>query len=184
MSRLDNGTNYCNLYKVVQGRCRRHPSIPPPHTPAPNDCPTWTFARFENKNCISFQEIKEFNIVSWCVLSNVCSFKNSAHPANVWWSISRSFVMLFQCRAHYVWFCEVWKLSRSFVCPLPAPTGSGISSAPGFMEYTNEWLCLGLGLAGGCKAWTNLEECHTNWACTWDLINPCAVNWKLFAFNY
>ncbi|CAL8305179.1 unnamed protein product [Merluccius merluccius] len=29
--------------------------------------------------------------------------------------------------------------------------GSSISSAPGFMEYTNEWLCLGLGLASGCK---------------------------------
>ncbi|TNN67479.1 hypothetical protein EYF80_022285 [Liparis tanakae] len=28
--------------------------------------------------------------------------------------------------------------------------GSGLSKAPGFTEYTNEWLCLGLGLSA-CK---------------------------------
>ncbi|KAG7283528.1 hypothetical protein CRUP_012588 [Coryphaenoides rupestris] len=29
--------------------------------------------------------------------------------------------------------------------------GSGMTTAPGFTEYTNEWLCLGLGLASSCK---------------------------------
>uniref|UniRef100_A0A672IZ80 Uncharacterized protein n=1 Tax=Salarias fasciatus TaxID=181472 RepID=A0A672IZ80_SALFA len=28
--------------------------------------------------------------------------------------------------------------------------GSGLSTAPGFVEFTNEWLCLGVGLAA-CK---------------------------------
>ena len=32
----------------------------------------------------------------------------------------------------------------------PVYTGSGLNKAPGFVEFTNEWLCLGFGLSA-CK---------------------------------
>lgn len=79
MSRLDNGTNYCNLKRVVQGRYHHHSSTPP--LPSPSNRHTHLFQtpnlnlyydnqtpcryiiesrlyRFEKSNCLSFQEIK------------------------------------------------------------------------------------------------------------------------------
>lgn len=111
-SLFDNGTNYCNLHNVIQGR--------------------W------------FHTLIHYIIVD---------FEKNKHPFSQ--NVSNAITKFYNQNQNSDLKCVNWEPSLSVdgwllsFC-IPFCTGSGLTKAPGFIEFTNEWLCLGVGVAA-CK---------------------------------